>query len=58
MWLKPFKQGTFSLRESKFLAAVGDGSTFKEVQSRLGQSFAPMQAMIKNLEGKEALQIV
>jgi len=58
MTLKPFKQGVFSLRESKFLAAIGDGASFKEVQQRLGQSLAPMQAMIKNLERKEAIQVI
>lgn len=58
MHLKPFKQGAFSLREAKFLAAVGDGASFKEVQQQLGQSLAPMQAMINNLERKEAIQII
>jgi hypothetical protein len=58
MHIKPFKQGAFSLRESKFLAAVGEGSSFKEVKERLGQSIAPMQAMITNLVQKEAIEVI
>jgi DNA-binding CsgD family transcriptional regulator len=56
--LKPFKHGAFSKREAKFMAAVGEGATFRELQSRLGQSIAPVQAMITNLVAKEAIEIV